>query len=260
MKKNLEIESLYNQSSILKYRIDTFKSKYFNKESILVYEENSFDIFLNKVFDLISILLQYIDKNLLKNKTIINFVKMIKNTIFKILDSFLKPYLSTQKDILKSKAIEKKLEDQRDIIENNIKENSELKREILKISTTLNKILDNSKKELLDVSSSDIGHNSNSRVDFYQEENLRLGSELVETKKKFDILKSEVEKYEMQRSNLISKINSVNDALKDTNVLTNVFQNDYKENKINILDHTKIVKNQTQNLNEQVKNIFSNSK
>ena len=33
----------------------------------------------------------------------------------------------------------------------------------------------------------------------------------------------------MQRSNLISKINSVNDALKDTNVLTNVFQNDYKE-------------------------------
>ena len=62
MGKNIEIDSLYNQSSILKDRIDNFKSKYFNKESILVYEENSFDIFLNKVFDLISILLQYIDK------------------------------------------------------------------------------------------------------------------------------------------------------------------------------------------------------
>ena len=52
--------------------------------------------------------------------------------------------------------------------------------------------------------------------------NVRLGSELVETKKKFEILKSEIEKYEQQRSNLISKINSVNDALNDTNVLTNV--------------------------------------
>ena len=82
---------------------------------------------------------------------------------------------------------------------------------------------------------------------------------MVETKKKFDILKSEVEKYEMQRSNLISKINSVNDALKDTNVLTNVFQNDYKENKINILDHKKIDKKQNEDLNEQVRNIFSNS-
>ena len=28
-----------------------------------------------------------------------------------------------------------------------------------------------------------LGHNSNSRVDFYQEENVRLGSELMETKK-----------------------------------------------------------------------------
>ena len=28
-----------------------------------------------------------------------------------------------------------------------------------------------------------LGHNSISRVDFYQEENVRLGSELVETKK-----------------------------------------------------------------------------
>ena len=63
----------------------------------------------------------------------------------------------------------------------------------------------------------------------------------------------------MQRSNLISKINSVNDALKDTNVLTNVFQNDYKENKINILDHKKIDKKQNEDLNEQVRNIFSNS-
>ena len=102
-----------------------------------------------------------------------------------------------------------------------------------------------------------LGHNSSSRVDFYQEENVRLGSELLETKKKFEILKSEIEKYEQQRSNLISKINSVNDALNDTNVLTNVFSNDVKP-KVNIIDHNKIETKNNLDLNDQVKNIFSN--
>ena len=103
-----------------------------------------------------------------------------------------------------------------------------------------------------------LGHNSSSRVDFYQEENVRLGSELMETKKKFEILKSEIEKYEHQRSNLISKINSVNDALNDTNVLTNVFSNDVKP-KVNVIDHKTIETKSNLDLNEQVKNIFSNN-
>ena len=104
--------------------------------------------------------------------------------------------------------------------------------------------------------SENLGHNSIARVDFYQEENVRLGSELLDTKKKFEILKSEIEKYEEQRSNLISKINSVNDAINDTNVLTNVFDNNVKP-KINITDHNKIEKKDKSliDLNEQVKNI-----
>ena len=80
----------------------------------------------------------------------------------------------------------------------------------------------------------------------------------METKKKFEILKSEIEKYEQQRSNLISKINSVNDALNDTNVLTNVFNNDVKT-KVNVLDHKKIETKSNFDLNEQIKNIFSNN-
>ena len=71
------------------------------------------------------------------------------------------------------------------------------------------------------------------------------------------MVKSEIEKYEQQRSNLISKINSVNDALNDTNVLTNVFSNDIKP-KVNIIDHKKIETKSNLDLNEQVKNIFSN--
>ena len=79
----------------------------------------------------------------------------------------------------------------------------------------------------------------------------------METKKKFEILKSEIDKYEQQRSNLISKINSVNDALNDTNVLTNVFNNDVKP-KINIIDHKNIQNKSKNEINEQIKNIFLN--
>ena len=92
---------------------------------------------------------------------------------------------------------------------------------------------------------------------FFQEENLRIGSELLEVKKKYDILKNEMEKYENQKSNLISKINSVNEALSDTNILTNVFENKL-ENKVKVIDHNKIEKKNDPALDEQIKNIFSN--
>ena len=94
---------------------------------------------------------------------------------------------------------------------------------------------------------------------FFQEENLRIGSELLEIKRKHDILKKEIEKYETQKSNLISKINSVNEALTDTNILTSVFKNKL-ENKVNVVDHNKISKKISSDLDEQIKNIFSDNK
>ena len=57
---------------------------------------------------------------------------------------------------------------------------------------------------------------------------------------------------------MISKINSVNEALNDTNVLTNVFKNDVKQ-KIEVTDHKKLTTKKEKNkidLNEKVKNIF----
>ena len=67
----------------------------------------------------------------------------------------------------------------------------------------------------------------------------------------------EIEKYENQRSNLISKINSVNDEINNSNVLTNVFKNGIKP-KINIVDHKNISKKDEITLNDKVKAIFSN--
>ena len=179
---------------------------------------------------------------------------MIKNSIIKILDKL----FNSNELIQKSNILNKKIDDQQKFIEQNIKDNIEIKNDINKINSSLNKIFQNPNKLLHNEVSNSSGHNSIARVDFYQEENVRLGSELLETKKKFDILKSELEKYEEQRSNLISKINSVNYAIKDTNVLTNVFENSVKP-KIDVVDHNKlkIKRKDKVDINEQVKNIFN---
>ena len=94
------------------------------------------------------------------------------------------------------------------------------------------------------------------KIKFYQEENVRIGAELSETKKKSEILKDEIDKYENQRSELITQINSVNDVIKDSNILTNVFENKI-EPKIGVIDPQNNQKKPESDLNEQVKAIFS---
>ena len=179
---------------------------------------------------------------------------MLKNTITKILEKI----LQSNQTFSNSKLLEKRLDEQQKFIEQSVKENLELKKDINKINESLSKLLENPNKVLETKEPENLGHNSIARVDFYQEENVRLGSELLDTKKKFDILKGELEKYQEQRSNLISKINSVNEAINDTNVLTNVFDNNVKP-KIDVIDHNKL-KSKEENkvdLNQQVANIFA---
>ena len=64
-----------------------------------------------------------------------------------------------------------------------------------------------------------------------QDENLRISNELFESKKKLEIMKQEIDKYNKQRSNLINKINSVNEIVNDSNVLTSVFENNLQDQK-----------------------------
>ena len=94
------------------------------------------------------------------------------------------------------------------------------------------------------------------KIKFYQEENIRIGTELSETKKKSEILNDEIGRYENQRSDLITQINSVNDVIKDSNILTNVFENKI-EPKINVIDPQNKQNKPELDLNEQVKAIFS---
>jgi hypothetical protein len=248
------INNIINESKVLENKISNFKSNIDQKDDFLVFEKNQFDLFIDITFNLIEKILVFLDNNLKIKHNFLNIIKMIKNSITKILEKI----LQSNQTFSNSKLLEKRLNEQQKFIEQSVKENLELKKDINKINESLNKLLENPNKVLETKEPENLGHNSIARVDFYQEENVRLGSELLDTKKKFDILKGELEKYQEQRSNLISKINSVNDAINDTNVLTNVFDNNVKP-KIDIIDHNKLKSKEDNkvDLNQQVANIFA---
>ena len=248
------INNILDESKVLENKISNFKSNFVQKEDFLIFEKNQFDLFIDNTFNFIEKILIFLDNNLKIKHNFLNIIKMIKNSITKILEKI----LQSNQTFSNSKLLEKRLDEQQKFIEQSVKENLELKKDINKINESLSKLLENPNKVLETNEPENLGHNSIARVDFYQEENVRLGSELLDTKKKFDILKGELEKYQEQRSNLISKINSVNEAINDTNVLTNVFDNNVKP-KIDVVDHNKL-KSKEENkvdLDQQVANIFA---
>ena len=255
--KNQRIDKNSNfQSDNLKYMIDNFKSKFYSKSEYFICEHDIIGIKIDKYL------------NNMQN-FFISSLKKIKNLIIKIYNSIIKKLDENNKILVKFESLEKKLDSQENILKINFDLSLKLQKEVDHLKNNNGSNFEKAQSNLDDIRSETIGHNSgniqletvehnsNTKIDFYQEENLRLGSELVETKKKFEILKSEIEKYENQRSNLISKINSVNDEINNSNVLTNVFENGIKP-KINIVDHKNISKNDDITLNEKVKAIFSN--
>ena len=255
--KNQRINKNSNfQSDNLKYKINNFKSKFYSKSEYFICEHDIIGIKIDKYL------------NNMQNFSI-SSLKKIKNLIIKIYNSIIKKLDENNKILVKFESLEKKLDSQENILKINFDLSLKLQKEVDHLKNNNGRNFETAQSNLDNIRSETIGHNSgniqpetvehnsNTKIDFYQEENLRLGSELVETKKKFEILKSEIEKYENQRSNLISKINSVNDEINNSNVLTNVFENGIKP-KINIVDHKNISKKDEITLNDKVKAIFSN--
>jgi len=254
--KNQRIDNNSNiQSDNLKYKIDNFKSKFYSKSEYFICEHDIIGIKIDKYL------------NNMQNFSL-SSLKKIKNLIIKIYNSIIKKLDENNKILVKFESLEKKLDSQENILKINFDLSLKLQKEVDHLKNNNGRNFETAQSNLDNIRSETIGHNSgniqpetvehnsNTKIDFYQEENLRLGSELVETKKKFEILKSEIEKYENQRSNLISKINSVNDEINNSNVLTNVFENGIKP-KINIVDHKNISKKDEITLNDKVKAIFS---
>ena len=228
-------ETILSEQNILNLKLNELK----NIKDTLILEKNSLSEQLeNIIAKQMSSDIQIDD--LKKNKIIlekqINELSNKKNSL-----SNEKDFLNEQLNDLKTKQSSSEIE-----IKQLKKEKLELENKIDEIQTQN----ENNKKKIYDISEIE---NKNK---FFQDENIRIGSELLEIKKKHDILKKEIEKYENQKSNLISKINSVNEALSDTNILTNVFENKV-QNKVNIIDHNRIETEISKNLDEKIKNIFS---
>ena len=95
------------------------------------------------------------------------------------------------------------------------------------------------------------------KIKYYQEENIRISNQLYEANKRFDIIKNEIEVLQDQRSSLIAKINSVNDVIGNSKIITNVFNTpESVKNEVNIQNPQKKIE-PIKDINTEIKNIFS---
>lgn len=231
----------------LNIKIINFKNKILSKEQIIIYEDNNFDIFIGLLFSKIIIFYNRFLKKIL-NIFKDNFVKMIK----KIYN-----YLSQQSQI-KDKIIKQEV-----LLEQNIKFNQELSKQIKILGEKIEQTTqyDDFKRSNHVKDSNKIIDKENKvtpgEIEFFQKENLRISNELFEMNKKYEIMRDEISKFQNQRSNLIDKINSVNDVIKDSNIVTSVFDNKQNENKIKIIDPQKVKQNRNIDLDKEVSKIFS---
>ena len=227
----------------------------------MVFEPNSFDIFLDKIVLKINHIANDLNNNKMIKKIINSSILVVKRTILNFWNSL--KNITEKLNLIKLKfdQLEQKIKHQQVTINENLNTNKQIKEDLFLLHKSIEKLTDNIQLNtaLPNVSNLNNLNLENEKIKFYQEENLRIGGELLETKEKFDMVKNEIEKYEQQRSNLISKINSVNEALENTNVVTNVFENEISKPKVSIIDHKNLEKNndQKQDINEEIRKIFS---
>jgi len=248
------------KSRNLSDKIRAFKTKVKAKNEIIVFEPNKLDLFVDDIFNIIkSKYKKNLDKIVVKNI-------LIKSSLF--IKNSLNYFFSSFKNIFKSlNNLEKKIEAQQELLLKTIEFNRELSIKLHnfdeKINSAILKIYNDKKSEA--TKSIELPKNDNElkdktenlKLNIIQEENLRISNELFESRKKIDIMRQEVEKYNKQRTELINKINSVNEIVKDSNVLTTVFDNNINYSKIKILDPDKPIVKKI-NIEEEVKNIFLN--
>ena len=243
---------MIDNSINLKKKIDNFRAKFLSKEEFIKFEENYLDKILGKVYSSIK-------------KVSLPTIKVILNSIMKITDKFLD--FITQQNELKLK-----ISKQEEILSINTKLNQELSLQVKQLNRKIDNLNKDNKINSSETQSKinenqittstenkDLNSAKINEIRFFQEENLRISNELYETKTKFEIIKKELEKFQEQRSDLINKINSINEAVEDTNVVTSVFENNVDQNKIEIHNVNKKKQDIYLDLDKEVKNIFAKS-
>lgn len=235
-------------SKELKTRIDEFYSRFASKEKIIVFEQSKFDVILGTVFNRsCNILLDIL-------KRIINITMKVINKFFDL--------------IMQQNDLKKKILKQEEILINNSKLNAALSEQINLLNKKIDKISLKDDSKNFEPAANNINNSlneskikdqPNKEIEFFQNENLRISNELFETRKKFEIMKEEIEKFQNQRSSLIEKINSVNDVIQDSNVVTNVFENQQTTTKVNVVDPNNKINKKNIDINLEVSKIFNSN-
>tara|TARA_Y100000768_G_scaffold104028_1_gene76129 strand:+ start:2256 stop:2975 length:720 start_codon:yes stop_codon:yes gene_type:complete len=235
-------------SKELKTRIDEFYSRFASKEKIIVFEQSKFDVILGTVFNR-------------SCNILLDILKRTINITMKVINKFFD--LITQQNDLKKKILK-----QEEILINNSKLNAALSEQINLLNKKIDKISLKDDSKNFEPVANNINNSlnesknkdqPNKEIEFFQNENLRISNELFETRKKFEIMKEEIEKFQNQRSSLIEKINSVNDVIQDSNIVTNVFENQQTTTKVNVVDPNNKINKKNIDINLEVSKIFNSN-
>jgi len=238
-------------------RIEIFKKKFSQKNEILFYEPNKLDLYLDHFYNIIDEVYKKNLNNVILKSLINKSSLFLKNSFSYLFSSIKKISNSLNLIIIKFNALEKKIEFQENLIKKSIDLNKQLSEKLEMFDEKISKFsVTNNENSYQNKFSTSNKNKEEAKLNILQEENLRISSELIENRNKIEIMKHEIEKFNNQRSQLIDKINSVNEIVNDSNVLTNVFDNSVKDLKINIKDPNKISKSK-ENLEVQIKNIFA---
>ena len=200
-----------------------------------------------------------------KNKNLNNEFNLLKDNYIKKHEALI--LLENQNNILVNDYKNKELESKSKIekLEKEISTNNNndlIKSQISEINDykQLNEKNKNLEKTIEDLRLSMSNNNGvnisdlENKIKHYQDENIRISSELVESDKRFAVTRDSLSALQDQRSDLIEKLNSINNVIKGENIISNVF--DESTNKTNTNQTPKKNKS-TGNLDKQIQDIFS---
>ena len=110
---------------------------------------------------------------------------------------------------------------------------------------------------------SNLLHNSNSgkltelnnKLKFSQDENLRLSSEVFNSRKKYNVIKKQLYDFELQKNQLSNQIQELNDTVNKSNLVTPSFINELPSEATE--DIKKPIKKDATKLNTSINKIFS---
>ena len=243
--------SLYDKHKSLKLNFNVLEEDQLYKQKKINETSELSQKLENKIKNLDEQLIEYKDNE----SILVSKVKKLENYI--LINDNSNEELTNKNDILKKKNQELKVKlDAVGHIDVYLEEITQLKLKNKDLENTIEKLKsyeDNNDQNLNIISELE------NKIKYYQEENIRISNQLYEANKRFDIIKSEIEVLQDQRSSLITKINSVNDVIGNSKIITNVFNSPESiKNEINIQNPLKKIEAKHADINEEILNIFKN--